>query len=512
MNDMLNVAEGIRRRIGEDGSVHVLQRHLSEHRHSPEHIVQLYRAFASFPGGCDAEACRVFCDSLAHSRQHECLAEALLQWSSLLGARYCLEECMGFLEYFNRACQNVPMKDGEMYGRMLETLLGVGWVLNRHGALFELSVVCERVCEMITAVGKPSAKSTAISYLELLSEVFIESNMLFSYVNTVNTLVLLDCSTIARQCSLDDLRLLCSYVGVKNEEDRHRKLFCKIRFSAPEEIVANAEKRCSEVEIKNSLVRRRFDFEMWKRYVDGVGKSLPVAENIDLVAFMRKNDFGFSVADGVVVPGAFEYRSVERKIFEIVDEYREKHVAAAKPVPVQRIRTQDVAAARAEEPVAKKTVRFVDRFSVPYKRMECYSRYFRENAEGIEDAWYEERNNRAQEEFERSERMHRQSRDELKVYRDVVEEMRRDLVKRIEECRKTEECVRPKTTRTHWRDEAEGEDTPRVYRLPVQDQRPIPYRPPRYVPPQASPNSAGDMQRSRASRNNSWFADPEKKE
>lgn len=471
------------RRVRDEGSVYCLERLLSEHRHDPGYVEKFYSALMQRKGECGGDIYEVFGSHFLQNRAYGRVTGVLVPWLEMVQKRYSVDECMRLFGYFNRAYEGMPegVREG-MYGQLLEMLLGLGWVLKSNGALYESYVVCEKVCGMITAMEKPSSKSTAISYLELLCNFFIESYMLFSYVNAVNLLVSLDAELIRGQCSLEDFRMICSYANLKNEGDKHRRLFCKIKFSDPKDIFGSVEKRCSGIYVPHdTLVRRRFDFGMWSRYSESVGRPVPVSENLDLVAFMKKNDLEFTVREEMVFAKGFDYKTVEKKVFEIIDEYKER----AEPVlrrSVEKSRMPVIKPVAKKETTAppKKTIKFSDRFSAPYKKMRMYSRYFMENTKGIEDVWYEKRNREMKEAFEKEENALRNRRKELKAYSEVVDEMRRELSKKIEEnARKAEPSV-PAPTKirsTHWRSEP---SEAAVYRPPnVSSNR----GPRAYVPP-----------------------------
>lgn len=530
---LVDDVEGVYKEIERNGSVHPLQGFLLEHKCDPEHVLRFYRLFVSKHKVQNAIVYKTFSEFFLQARFYDEMVSSLSLWVGFLESNYSLEDCMKFVECFNRihGSAGSVVTHGDIYGKVLETLLGLSWLLNRKGALFESYVVVEKICTLITAVGKPSSRSAAISYLELLSEFFIESNMLFSYVNAVNILVSLDRDTLAKQCSLEDLELVCSYSEIKNEGDKYRKLFCKIRFCTAEEILNNVRDRCSDVKIREeTLVMRKFDSDMWKRYASNIGEWVSVEGNMELIAFMKKNDFSFVVEEGMARVGEYKHKTVERKVFEIVDEYQERAEHVSKPVAVERISRQEAKAVHKEEGVQrKKTVKFVDRFTLPHKKMELYFRHYMNETEGIRDLWYEKRNERGREVFDEVERIARENRRSWGVYKDAVDRMRSELSRKIEENSRIKEPVRSTGRSKHWRDE---DDNSQPFK-PSYQRTSGAYMPPvgaykqsssRYVPPSSGSYSrpsesvsriethstSDGSQRSRASRNNSWYSDDSK--
>lgn len=540
---LMNTVDTLRRRMEEEDSVHPLQKFLGECRHDPEYVARLGKMLIPTQETHRSDVCEVFSNFFLQCKLYDDMASVLSLWMGILAGEYRIEECMRFVKYFDRAYEDIPygVRFGNIYEKVSETLLSLSWLLNRNGAFFESYVVCEKICEMITGAGRPSSKTAAISYLELLCDIFISSNMLFSYINAVGTLVSLDSSRISGQCSLDDLRLLSSYAEIKNEGDKHRKLFCKIKFSTAGEVVASVEDKCSGMEVQeDTLVRRRFDFEMWEMYVGHMNKAVPIESSMDLIAFMRKNDLQFSVRDGMVVVGGYEYKTIERKIFEIVDSYEERVRVVTKTTGDERMRKQEARLeqqAEAGKPMPlKKTTKFKDRFISGCKKMELYGEYGVEHSEGVEDLWYDRRNLLVRRGFESAEEAFRERRERLRTREDTVEKMRRELSKKIEETSERVRTYVPEkiTVRsTHWRDEVD--DAPETYRSPYQHRSSKVYVPPldtyrhtssRYVPP--SPSSYSSLserllkgaqqevrdpcQRSKASRSNSWYSDDSKQQ
>ncbi|CAD26229.1 hypothetical protein [Encephalitozoon cuniculi GB-M1] len=502
-------------RIREEGSVDCLKRFLHEHRYDLGYVEKFYGAFVAKGDGWGGDVYEMFGNYFLQSRSYGSVVGVLAPWLESVKGRYSAEECMRLFGYFNRMYDGMSESTREgVCGRLLEILLDLGWVLGGNGALFESYVVCEKVCEMIALAGKFSSKSMAILYMELLCTFFIESSMLFSYANAINVLVSLDPGSIYGQCSIEDFQTICSYARIKNEGDRHRKLFCKSKLSDLSEVLANVTKRCSGMDVSpDTLVRRRFDFEMWGRYAESVGKRISVGENMDLIAFMKRNDLGFAVEGGVVCVDGFDYKTVEKKVFEIIDEYREKAEATFKPVVERRRIPGARSIAKKEQPVRpRKASRFHDRFTMPYKKMKAYSRYYMKNAGGIEDIWYERRNEEMRRVFEEEEDLLRRRREELRAYVPLVEEMGKSLSRKIEESAKKIEAPAVKAARsTHWRSEV---DDGRAYRPPSVH---LPRAQRAYVPPPGafrhSPSEDSGKQddsnpfrRNRTPRNSSWYA------
>ncbi|KAL7348079.1 beta-catenin-like protein [Encephalitozoon intestinalis] len=516
-DDVMRVSQ----KIKESGSTDSLEKLLIEHKYNPGYVEKFYNAFSSRGNDWESDVYEVFGNHFLRNRLYGGMAGVLMPWVESVKKRYSVEECKGVFEYFNKMYDEMPASTKEgMYGTFLEVLLGLGWTLSKGGALYESYAVCEKVCEIVTSMGKFSSSNTAILYMELLGSFFLESGMLFSYVNVINILTSLEPRCIQKQCSIEDFRTLCSYALLKNEGDKQKKLFCKSRLLNLPEILSNVEKRCSGIDVSgNTLIRRKFDFEMWGKYSECVGKRVLVEENMDLIAFMKKNDFRFSIDGTYILIEQYEYKTVERKVFEIIEEYKGRTRTASKPVIERKRISEEKKIVKKEEPSRpKKTVKFRDRFSSAYKKVKMYSRYYMKNAKGIEDAWYEKRNKEAKEAFEKKENKLKTKREELRAYLDLVEEARKGLSQRIEELGRKIEVPMPKPTRSaHWR--SEGEEA-KVYRPPNPHSSGTQkaYVPPldafRHIPSE-NPGGKSDsnpFRRNRNLRNSSWYVDNKEKE
>lgn len=510
--------ECVSQKIKEEGAINCLEKILLEHRYDSGYAEKFYNALISKEDDWIADVYEVFGRQFLQGRSYGNMVGVLRPWLDSVKKRYSVEECMRLFEYFNKVYEEVSESTKEgMHGVFLGILLDLSWTLNRGGVLYESYAVCEKACEIITQVGKFPLKSTATLYMELLCTFFLESCMLFSYANAVNILTSLDPKAIRNQCSIEDFRAICSYGLLKNEGDKLKKLFCKAKLCNLEKILSDVEKRCCGIEVSDdTLVRRRFDFEMWNRYSESIGRCIPIRENMDLVGFMKKNDLKFCVRDEDVSVEGFEYKSVEKKVFEIIDEYKEKTRPISKPIVERRRIPVARSVEKKEEPThQRKTARFRDRFTPRYKKMKIYSRYYMENTKGVVDSWYEKRNEEMKERFEREEKELRSRREALRACSGIVEEMREALSRKVEEStRKVEESAPAKPARgMHWRNEI---DEGGVYKPPSPRQSRSQKA---YVPPvdafrrvsssslERKDDSNPFRRNRRSTRNSSWYSD-----
>ncbi|KAG5859344.1 hypothetical protein KMI_07g11860 [Encephalitozoon hellem] len=509
--------ECVSQKIKEEGTISCLEKILFEHRYDSGYAEKFYNALTGKEDDWVSDVYEVFGRQFLQNRSYGSMVGVLQPWLDSVKKRYNVEECMKLFEYFNKVYEEVSegTKEG-MYSTFVGILLDLSLTLNKGGVLYESYVVCEKACEIITQMGRFPSRATAVLYMELLCTFFLESCMLFSYANAVNALTSLDPKAIRGQCSIEDFRSLCSYALLKNEGDKLKKLFCRAKLSNLEKILDEVGKRCSGIEVpSDTLIRRKFDFGMWSRYSRSIGSSIPIRENMDLIGFMKKNDLRFSVEGSDVTIEGFEYKTVEKKVFEIIDEYKEKARPTLRPVAERKRIPVVKNVTKKEEPVRpKKTVRFRDRFTPAYRKMKMYSRYYMENTRGVEDVWYEKRNDEMKKAFEKEENKLRSRRKELGAYSEIIDGMVRDLSKRIEESSRRAEVSMPKPARTtHWRSEVdEGE----VYRPPNPR---ISRNQKAYVPPvdafrhvsssslERKDDSNPFRRNRRSARNSSWYSD-----
>ncbi|AFN82694.1 hypothetical protein EROM_030730 [Encephalitozoon romaleae SJ-2008] len=510
--------ECVSQKIKEEGAVGCLEKILLEHRYDSGYAEKFYNAFINKEDDWMADVYEVFGRRFLQGRSYGGMVGVLRPWLNSVKKRCSVEECVKFFEYFNKVYEEVPESTKEgMHSAFLGILLDLSWALNRGGVLYESYVVCEKACEIIMLMGKFPSKSTATSYMELLCTFFLESCMLFSYANAVNVLTSLDPRAIRSQCSIEDFRAICSYGHLKNEGDKLKKLFCRAKPCNLEKIVSDVEKRCCGIEVPgDTLVRRKFDFEMWNRYSESIGSCIPIRGNMDLVGFMKKNDLKFCVRDGDILVQGFEYKSVEKKVFEIIDEYKEKARPVSKPI-VERRRIPVVKnVEKKEEPIhQRKSVRFCDRFTPRYKKMKIYSRYYMENTKGVQDCWYEKRNEDMKERFEREEKELRSKREALRAYSGIVEEMREALSRKIEGSERKVGASTPMKPAKgmHWRNETNEAE---VYKPPSPR---VSISQKAYVPPvdafrhvsssslERKDDSNPFRRNRRNARNNSWYSE-----
>ncbi|KAH9411775.1 hypothetical protein HK407_03g05250 [Ordospora pajunii] len=463
----------------DEGIASVLRQYVFEHRFDMKHVVKFYGAFT---GGrrCKGDVYEVFENYFVQERMYDEVLELYKGWMDAMKKEYEFEESMRFFRCFERMYeQGVCMMREKMNENAVVVLLDLCRLLGSNAAEYECYVVSRRISEVLLQMGMPAWAMT--EYLDVLSEIFIESNMLFSYVNVVGMLVSLDANAMSKQSSLDDFRLICRYAGMKNEGEIHRKCFGKMKCIDVFEVLGNVERRCAGIEcVKDTLVRRRFNFGMWSRYADCVLNAVCADENIDLIVFMKKNDLGFEIDGGKVKADGYEYRSVERKVFEICEEYREKVEDAKMPEEERRIprRIEEVGSAygRAEACGQKNEIRFRDRFSGVYKKMRVYLRYYMDKAEGIDDVWYEERDMAMRRMFEENENEQRRSREKLKKHAECIERLSVMLSSRIEEEKRSEEVQNRRSEEvsasgkvrvSNWR--SEPDEKPKAYVPPSVD-------------------------------------------
>ncbi|TBU16670.1 hypothetical protein CWI42_031190 [Ordospora colligata] len=531
---LMEMADRVWSRADED-MMSVLRQYVFEHRFDMRHVMKFYDVFTR-GRRCKGGVYEVFESYFVQERMYDEVLELYKRWMSAMKMEYEFEESMRFFRCFERMYDE---GDSIMREKMNESaaviLLDLCRLLCSNAAEYECYVVSKRINEIFVQMGMTVWEMT--EYFNVLSEIFIESNMLFSYLNVVGMLVSQDANAMSMQSSLDDFKVICRYAEMKNEGERHKKHLGKMKCVDVLEVLENVEKRCAGIKCGNdTLVRRRFKFGMWSRYERCVQEAVLIDENMDLIAFMKKNDFSFEINDGKVKAGGYEYKSVERKVLEICEEYREKveitKLTKGEKRAPRRVELENMHGSQSTND-QKREVKFRDRFSGLYKKMKICLRYYVDKSEGIDDVWYEERNMAMRRIFEENEDEQRRTRKQLKKHLECIERLSAMLSSRIEEDKRSEEAQNRrnqevnagvKARASSWR--SEPDEKPRAYVPPSVDSYSMnkkqennegksisELRQSRMQrDPEAVNRSENLFGRSRSARGGDWMTEPQKNE
>jgi hypothetical protein len=417
----LEDVQAVHRKAKDD--VSALARHLQGRSDDIEYAMRFFREFILVVDSNHAEIFKVFADFFMRHRRPAAVSEVLGR--SMEFVERDTGGAVVMLEYYGRLYDEnkAVLRESGVLDAFIEAFARMGCVVSGAGAAFESYSACRRICDMIFLKGKPPAPKVSVVYLELLCGLFIRASMFYSFLNAVNLLASLDLEAARRQCSLEELKLIMKYVEFKNEGDALERLFCNARLVSPNLIFKNLEGK-----LGGGAARKSLGLEEWERVMDSRGRK--VEASLDLVAFLLKNDIRHEMEDGMVRIGEYEYRPIERKIFEIVSSYEERVETKEEGRITERVRSVEMTPIKTRKERPKKTVVFADRFSVPYRRLVVYLKYTSATRR-LEDRDYEERDSAVRSTFEeRQERIER-VRNGLSGYRDVVEELRTSLEEKI---------------------------------------------------------------------------------
>jgi hypothetical protein len=331
-----------------------------------------------------------------------------------------IQKCRGSL-YMQDIIKNMVNVSVDLYAKMWE---------------YESTVVIYTTSLFITNSSNLIKNNDVLSkYYGLVSDILLKRNYFYSYLHAVSKT---DKNKINKK--------ILEYIKYKNEGNKFSQVLLKMDMS--EDIV----NKLDYVNDDDGKV----DHEKWDFYIKNIGNKISYKDNLVFLSFMAKNNLVYKKEGDQIEILNYKYQSVDSRIHDIVDMYREKKETKQKKVEEKKVVVQ-------KKVEKKKQVRHCDNFSVRKAKYNIYCEILKireihqSNNSQSKELFYEERN----QERERRHNLYNKILKDEKIFfiriKKDLEDMHKELLSRKKD--NVSEYIRPviKSVSRSWRDDDDAD-------------------------------------------------------
>ncbi|KAK6089219.1 hypothetical protein P3W45_001793 [Vairimorpha bombi] len=215
-----------------------------------------------------------------------------------------IQKCRGSL-YMQDIIKNMVNVSVDLYAKMWE---------------YESTVVIYTTSLFITNSSNLIKNNDVLSkYYGLVSDILLKRNYFYSYLHAVSKT---DKNKINKK--------ILEYIKYKNEGNKFSQVLLKMDMS--EDIV----NKLDYVNDDDGKV----DHEKWDFYIKNIGNKISYKDNLVFLSFMAKNNLVYKKEGDQIEILNYKYQSVDSRIHDIVDMYREKKETKQKKVEEKKVVVQ----------------------------------------------------------------------------------------------------------------------------------------------------------------------------